>query len=241
MSRTTLCALTAAALIALSLGITFVRCQVLGEEARVPVGANTWKVTMVVQGQSLGDAKLQTATPLDIDRQHVLRETWRSSTFLDKPPSARHPQRRVVQWTQRTGTGEGPFRARYEFFCTIEVHRATPSMSQLHAQLYAPPEPGKYLDPASYAAGDNQRISDLARRLTDGVGRPADQVEAIYRFVTTGIANEPSTGGSGMKAIECLDNGSGDAGGKSRLLTALLRNRGIPARMVTGLTLTRGP
>src|SRR5262249_45138303 len=85
---TTLCALTAAALIALSLGITFVRCQVLGAEARVPVGANTWKVTMVVQGQSLGDAKLQTATPLDIDRQHVLRETWRSSTFLDKPPTA---------------------------------------------------------------------------------------------------------------------------------------------------------
>jgi hypothetical protein len=241
MSRTTLCALTAAALIALSLGITFVRCHVLGAEARVPVGANTWKVTMVVQGQSLGDAKLQTATPLDIDRQHVLRETWRSSTFLDKPPSARHPQRRVVQWTQRAGTGEGPFRARYEFFCTIEVHRATPSMSQLHAQLYAPPEPGKYLDPASYAAGDNKRISDLARRLTDGVERPADQVEAIYRFVTTDIANEPSTGGPGLKAVECLDNGSGDAGGKSRLLTALLRNRGIPARMVTGLTLTRGP
>src|SRR5262249_58989541 len=112
-------------------------------------------------------------------------------------------------------------------------------MSQLHAQLYAPPEPGKYLDPANYAAGDNQRISDLARRLTEGVDRPADQVEALYRFVTTDIANEPGTDGPGMKAIECLDNGSGDAGGKSRLLTALLRNRGIPARIVTGLTLAR--
>ncbi|HMF11638.1 MAG TPA: 7TM domain-containing protein, partial [Gemmataceae bacterium] len=241
MSRTTLCILTAGALIALSLGVAVVRCVVLGEEARVPVGVNTWKVTMVVQGHSLGDAKLQTATPLDIDRQHVLRETWRSSTFLDKPPSARHPQRRLVHWTQRAGTGEGPFRARYEFFCTVGVHRATPSMSQLHAQLYAPPEPGKHLDPTSYAAGDNERISELARRLTDGIERQADQAEALYRYVAMDVANEPSTGGPGTKAVECLDNGSGDAGGKSRLLTALLRNRGIPARMVTGLTLTRGP
>src|SRR5262249_4347518 len=35
-------------------------------------------------------------------------------------------------------------------------------------------------------------------------------------------------------------NGAGDAAGKSRLLTALLRKRGIPARIVTGLTLARG-
>ncbi|HMF14745.1 MAG TPA: transglutaminase-like domain-containing protein, partial [Gemmataceae bacterium] len=241
MSRTTLCVLTAAVLVALSLGVALVRCQVLGDEARMPVGANTWKVTMVVQGHSLGDAKLQTATPLDIDRQHVLRETWRSSSFLDRPPSVRQPQRRLVHWTQRAGTGEGPFRARYEFFCTIDVRRATPSMSQLHAQLYAAPEPGKHLDPATYAAGDNERISAVARRLTEGIDRSADQVEALYRYVAMEIANEPSTGGPGTKATECLENGSGDAGGKSRLLVALLRNRGVPARMVTGLTLTRGP
>jgi hypothetical protein len=240
MSRTTLCVLTAAALIALSLGVTLLRCQVLGDEARVPVGANTWKVTMVVQGESQGDAKLLTATPLDFDRQHILRETWRSSIFLDNPPTARHPQRRVVNWTQRAGTGEGPFRARYEFFCTIDAHRATPAMSQLHKQLYAPPEPGKHLNVTSGPAADHERLSDLARRLTAGLERPSDQVEALYRYVSKEIANEPSTSGPGLRAIECLDNGSGDAGGKSRLLTALLHNRGIPARIVTGLTLARG-
>jgi hypothetical protein len=241
MSRTTLCVLTAAALIALALGIAVVRCQVLGNEARVPVGANTWKVTMVVQGDALGDAKLQTATPLDLDRQHILRESWQSSTFLDKPPTARHPERRLVHWNQRAGTGQGHFRARYEFFCAIDPHRTTSSMSHLRKQLYAPPQPGQYLDVSGRPAEDNERLSALARQLTTDLERRADQMEALYRYVAREISNEPSTGGTGMKAVDCLDNGSGDAGGKSRLLTALLRNRGIPARVVTGLTLARGP
>jgi transglutaminase-like putative cysteine protease len=241
MSRTTLCVLSAAALALASVGLMIARCQVLGDEARVPVGANTWKVTMLVQGQSVGQAKLLTATPLDFDRQHILREEWHSNELLDKPPDARHPDRRTVHWTQRAGTADGPFRARYEFFCAIDVKRATPAMSKLHQHLYAPPQPGQHLDMSARPAGENARIAELAQRLTNGLERPADQAEALYRYVATEIANEPSTGKPGPTATECLDNRSGDAGGKSRLLKALLRSRGIPARMVTGLTLTRGP
>src|SRR5262249_61279435 len=54
------------------------------------------------------------------------------------------------------------------------------------------------------------------------------------------IANEPSVGGPPTSAAECLKNQSGDAAGKSRLLVALCRNRGIPARLVTGLPLKKG-
>jgi hypothetical protein len=43
-----------------------------------------------------------------------------------------------------------------------------------------------------------------------------------------------------MSAADCLKNQSGDCGAKSRLLAVLLRHRGIPARLVTGLTLTKG-
>src|SRR5262249_9772252 len=55
------------------------------------------------------------------------------------------------------------------------------------------------------------------------------------------LAREPSLGGPSSCAAECLRDGSGDSRAKSRLLTALLRNRGIPARMVTGLSLAKGP
>jgi hypothetical protein len=241
MSRTTLCVLTATALSLSAVSLMVVRCQVLGDEARVPVGANTWKVTMIVQGVSLSKAKLLTATPLDFDRQHILREEWRSNELLDKPPDARHPERRTVSWMQSTAAADGPFRARYEFYCAIDVQHATPAMSKVHHHLYAPPQPGQHLDMSARPAGDNERIAELAQRLTNGLDRPADQAEALYRYVAKEIANEPSTGKPGPTAMECLDNRSGDAGGKSRLLKALLRSRGIPARMVTGLTLTRGP
>jgi hypothetical protein len=62
----------------------------------------------------------------------------------------------------------------------------------------------------------------------------------LFRHVDREIANEPSVGGPAASAAECLKNKSGDSGAKSRLLAVLLRHRGIPARLVTGLALTKG-
>jgi hypothetical protein len=62
---------------------------------------------------------------------------------------------------------------------------------------------------------------------------------ALFRHVDQEIANEPSARGKGLSATECLRAGSGDVGGKSRLLVALCRSRGIPARLVNGLTLRK--
>lgn len=47
--------------------------------------------------------------------------------------------------------------------------------------------------------------------------------------------------GPPVSALTCLERGSGDRSAKSRLLVALLRNRNIPARVVSGLTLAKGP
>src|SRR6266849_10651816 len=94
MSRTTLCIIPATVLAGLSVGIMILRYRVLGDEVRVPAGPGTWKVTMSVQGHSQADGKIMTATPLDFGRQHVLRESCRSAEMLDKPPDARHPERR---------------------------------------------------------------------------------------------------------------------------------------------------
>src|SRR6266436_93570 len=101
MSRTTLCLLTAAGLVVGSVSLMIVRYRVLGNEIHIPTGPGTWKVALVVQGQSQGDTRLLTATPLDSGRQHVLRETCRSAELIGKPPEARHPERRQVMWTKR--------------------------------------------------------------------------------------------------------------------------------------------
>src|SRR5437773_11387673 len=114
MSRTTLCILTAAGLAVASIGLMIVRYQVLGDEVKLPAGPGTWKVTMVVQGTSLGDAKLMTATLLDFGRQHVLRDDCRSTELLDKPPYERHAERLHVLLSERGGVSNGTSRARYE-------------------------------------------------------------------------------------------------------------------------------
>ena len=64
-----------------------------------------------------------------------------------------------------------------------------------------------------------------------------DQVRALFHHVEQKIRKDPGLGGSGMSASECLVEGRGDALAQSRLLVALCRNRGVPARLVTGLLL----
>jgi hypothetical protein len=62
----------------------------------------------------------------------------------------------------------------------------------------------------------------------------------LFRHVDQKILKEPAVGGAELSAVQCLKNGRGDSAAKSRLLVALCRSRGIPARMMTGLTLARG-
>jgi hypothetical protein len=248
-----LCTLTAAGLAVFSIGLMVARNWVLGDEVRRPIGPSTWKVVMTVQGTSLGNARLMTATPLDLDRQHVLDDAYSSAQLFHKPPEARHPERRQVLWSQQPGVADGPFRARCEFHVALEVTTPNALMSHQATGLYGPPRPGQYLEverPAPHGAGaggpktDSERISSQARQLTADLESTQNQIdvtEALYHYVAQNIKNDPRPDASPASAIECLHAGKGDRLAKSRLLQALLRSRGIPARIVTGVTLGRGP
>jgi hypothetical protein len=240
MSRTMLTALTAAALATASVGMMICRYRIMGDAVRVPTGPGTWKITLLVQGQSVGtNAKLSTITPLELGHQHILDELYRSDELLAKPPDSKHPERRQVLWTQRVGVPQGLVRARYQFYCSVDIHSTTP-MSELAKAVYAAPHPGTQLKSEPRIQSDHVEISTLARSLTAGLDDPRDQLEVLFHFVDQEIGSEPSIPGPGRSALDCLKNGSGDSGSKSRLLVALCRNRGIPARLVTGLTLKRG-
>jgi hypothetical protein len=239
MSRTTLCVLTAGVLALLSVALMTLRCQVMGEELYRPPGAGAWKVTLALRGTSLGNARLATAIPLDLDRQKVDNEVYKSEQLFHKAPEAKHPERRVVIWTQRGGAPDGPFRARCEYHVSTEVQRPSALMNQTAGGLYAAPHPGEYLGGENRAAVNDTEISATARRLTADLDNQHDIVEALYRFVAKEIKSDPVDGPSAT-AIECLRNGSGDRLAQSRLLLALLRNRGIPSRLVSGLVLANG-
>jgi hypothetical protein len=233
--------LTAAVLAVVSIGLMIGRYQVLGDEVRLPAGPSTWKVTMLIQGKSAGaDARLMTATPLDFGQQHIAHVLCRSTEFLSKPPNAKHPERHHVLWALRGGLPEGPFRALYQFYCTVDVSAPSVHMSKLVKTVYAPPNPGSQLESEPRIESDHAEIAALARRLTAGLESPRDQLTTLYHYVEQEVGKEPTVGGQGLTALQCLQAGSGDSGAKSRLLIALCRNRGIPARLVTGLVLKRG-
>jgi hypothetical protein len=242
MSRTTLCALTAAALALLSGTLMILRHRAMGEELYRSRGASDWKVTLAVHGTSLGSARLATTIPLDLEQQKVRNEVYESEQLFWKAPEAKHPERRTVIWSQRGGAPDGPFRARCEFHVSIDVNH--PNAGETHAAsgLYAAPRPGEYLGGNGAAAVNDEEISATARRLTAAMDSPRNQhdvAEALYQFVAQQIKNDPVDGPS-ASAVECLRKQRGDRLAQSRLLLALLRNRGIPARLVAGLALTKG-
>jgi hypothetical protein len=241
MSRTTLCILTASALAVFSFCLMALRIKVLGEAATAPEGPNSWKITLVIQGRLEGhDARLTTLVPLDFDHQHISSEVFRSSEFLARPPDARYPDRHQVLWSQRPGTRPGPFRASYRFCCSIKVPTPSGTMAGEARRRLSPPSPGAYLNCEGRIESDAAVIAELARCLTAGREDTVEKFEALYRYVDQEIANEPSVRGRASSAVTCLEEGVGDSSAKARLLTALCRNRGVPARVVTGLALKHG-
>src|SRR5262245_6434146 len=194
MSRKTLCGLTAALLALGSLGVMGLRILALGDEVELPVGPNTWKVTMTAQGRCDGRGQVLTATPLDFNRQHVLRETYRSGTLQHKPPELRNSHRRRVLWAPHAGTPDEPFKLHCEFHVALDSPRPTVPMTRLGQALYAPPEKGAWLEVEDAGRPDAERIAAAARELTAGKDGPAEQAHALFQFVDSHIANEPAVG-----------------------------------------------
>jgi hypothetical protein len=239
MSRTTLCLLTAGALAALSLGIMGLRQQVLGQDVHLPTGPGTYKVTVLVRGKSLGNAKVQMLCPLDFKQQHVFREEFISQELMEKPVEGHSHDRRQVVWWQKTPGAKVPLEARFDFYCCVEMQPATAPMTKLARQLYEAPHAGEDVQAEANIDPNDPAIAALAKDLTAGHERPVEQVRELFQFVSKQIAKEPAVGFSSQSAGECLKSGHGDATAKSRLLAALCRSRGIPARLVVGLSLAR--
>src|SRR5258708_38357859 len=153
MSRTTMTVGTAILVALVSTSAMLVRYLVLGEDVKMAHGS--WKVTLVVQGESHGDARVMTTTPPDFGRQHIAHEACQSQELLGKLPEAKHPDRRYVLWTRRGGPGEGSFPAHYDFQCKIDMHRPTSPMNKRTSTFYVPPKPGDYLEPPTKNASEN--------------------------------------------------------------------------------------
>ena len=240
MSRTTLCMLTASVLAALSVGTMALRFHVLGEEVRRPIGPGTWKIALAVQGSSTGQGRVWTTMPLSTDKQHLIEDRHTSERMSHRPPDARHPERRRVVWATRPGSNTGAFEIRSEFLVGLHLGR---SAGRSPSPIDAAPDKGQYLGNETLIEAGDERITAEARRLTADLGDnagPIDVVQALFRFVQQKIKVDVRLDGPAVGAAAALEQGSGDRCARARLLVALLRNRNVPARVVSGVTLTKG-
>lgn len=107
---------------------------------------------------------------------------------------------------------------------------------KVHAQRIGPTGM-RHREPTPEIQSNHPEISALADDLADRSWDLVRQVDAFYGFVLS-MPGAPFKGLT--DALTALRLGEASCNGKSRLLVALCRNRGIPARLVGGLILESG-
>jgi hypothetical protein len=233
--------ITAAGLAAVSLAMMAARSAVLGKEVHAPAGPGAWKVTMLVRGRCLApDARLLTGLPLNLASQRIQGESFHSAELVSKAPDSRRGDRRQLVWTVRPASAPGTFQVHQEFYAVVEARGGSPATPTYEKSAADPPRVGEHLEACEGDGKAGESLSAAARAIAGTLERPPDQTEALFRFVAERVQTDPSVDGPAVGSAECLRNGSGDSGAKARLLADLLRCRGIPARVVTGLALSKG-
>ena len=94
-----------------------------------------------------------------------------------------------------------------------------------------------YLKPTEQVQSDHPRIRKLAQELSEGVKTEFDAVQRIISWVVDHVRYV--TPPERYDALYSLDSGKGNCQNYSHLSAALLRNIGIPTRIVNGFTLNQ--
>ncbi|OWK36446.1 7TM domain-containing protein [Fimbriiglobus ruber] len=240
MSRTRLTVLTALGLLLVAVAIGVARWQTGGTRATAPPGQSSWEVTLTATGQLPDDKHggLVVSTPPDFRHQHIFDETMKSNELVHREGrgvAARGHPTQDVPWKRRPGgAADKGYKLTYTFRCVLGIRRPFTGMKQRTLELDATPDADGTRQSTARIESDSRQVADLARELTGDTTAVADQIRAFYDHVVA-MGFEGSDGTA--TALDCLKAGAGDAAARSRLLVALCRNRGIPARVITGIVL----
>jgi hypothetical protein len=217
-----------------ALAVAFVRLRALDYDLTfmVPQKVHDVEVVQVVEGH--GEAvKLSTFLPLSDERQRVLRESNSSGAFELAP--AMEGGNRVARWRAEDVQGEQVITYSYRVAGQALRFDISPAF-----RLGGRPErgvPEDTLEPTDTIQSDAPEIVDLAESLV-----PADR--SLLGFLRAAFDHVQAFGYKPFKgttdALTALRLQEASCNGRSRLLVALLRAQGVPARLVGGLILEDG-
>lgn len=243
MSRTGWSMVVAGALVAVSVGFAAGRRYVLGPDIDA---SGSWRVTLVATGK-LGPQDNAVTVNLvpDFRTQHVTEEHFSSRELAAPRPGRDKTPRppREETFHRSKSAGAHAFRVEYSVHVQTGVRLPTPAMVASTAELDAPPAGTATLQAGPHIESTSADVRDQAEGLAlevqaEGKSDDATLVEAMYNFVGK-IPTEPARSAP-VSARDCLRERRGDSGGKARLLVALCRSRGIPARLVSGVVRSGG-
>lgn len=236
----------AGALAAVSVGLAAGRRYALGPDLDGGRAPRSWKATLVATGE-LGaqDAAVGVSLVPDFRNQHVTDEHFASKDLVVPRPGRDKDAKSRSEATFRRALKGGalPFRLDYTFHVQTSVRQPTPAMQSQTEELDAPPNGSTSLQSSPHIESEDPLVSRQAndlfqKALMDSSADGVDFVQLIFDYVSK-LPTDPSFD-LPISARDCLAAGRGDSGGKARLLVALCRNRGIPARLVSGLILAAG-
>jgi transglutaminase-like putative cysteine protease len=191
-----------------------------------------WQVQLFVKiGPASAGAHAQVLLPLSDPHQEILSRRVDAPGFaFDEEPE---PPNLSGNWT-RVGDGSAAGQITYEFTAAVtDTIVDVPHRPLAEAEATEPLRP--YLRPSDMVQSADADIRRRARDLTRDVRTVDEAAWALFQYTAAFV--RAAGGEARQDALTVLRDERGNTSGKARLLTALLRSLGIPARLVGGLKL----
>ena len=201
------------------------------EKPAAPV-TTYWRVQLFLKiGNANAGTHAQVMLPLSDAHQQILGRQLDASGFIYREDP--DPPNLWGHWT-RTATGGGPAQIEYDMNIAVtDTATAIPAVAL--SDLAVPEAERTYLRPSALVQSGEPDVKRRARDLIKDARTVEDAAWALFQYTAAFVR----IGGSGAKedALTVLHDERGNSSGKARLLTALLRSVGMPARVVGGLKL----
>jgi transglutaminase-like putative cysteine protease len=191
-----------------------------------------WRVQLFVKMTGIPPgAHVQVLLPLSDPHQEILgrRVETDGFTYREEP----EPPNLWGHWT-RTASPSGGTQFEYEVTAALTDTVETIPRVPL-ADLSVPDAVRGYLQPSPMVQSADPDVRRRARNLIKEARTVEDAAWSLFQYAAAFVRTGP--GEAKEDAVTVLRQERGSSAGKARLLTALLRSIGVPARVVGGLKL----
>lgn len=190
-----------------------------------------WTVTVSMDVEPTAEsASVRMLAPVSDGRQAILGRTARPSAFRFREDAA--PPNLWVGW--EAGSVK-PQKGSIAYTYTARTTDLWVEVPRIPLAENPPPPDPETLRPSETMQSDDPALAKRAATLTRDAGRVDEIVWSLYQYAASFLRVESADAPDDAKSVLSAERGS--PSGRARLLVALLRAAGIPARLVGGLRL----